>query len=297
MLGLIKHLLVDVLGVGALLTLGSLSLAVVSIEDRDLARVLLERVVVAIAVHVVVGQVAILDGLQSDPFLLTLRLQLLELLLAEDLLESQHLKAEVAGLPNAFDKDAAFVSGLPILEGIVVKAADVAQFVHISGHNGRDEHVHLPALKQVHFLVTLKLEVVQMVVVEVDLVTQVIDLALLNLNERVSTVEAESLVAALVAVSVYADVLDLARSSALLESQALRALVVVLHGRFLVLLEPLNEETPRVGVGCHPIAHERHALGHLDYPVDQDLHPLEVPLVGDDNVKEKLQVARNHVPV
>ena len=93
MLGLIKHLLVDVLGVGALLTLGSLSLAVVSIEDRDLARVLLKRVVVAIAVHVVVGQVAILDGLQSDSFLLTLRLQLLELLLAEDLLESQHLKA------------------------------------------------------------------------------------------------------------------------------------------------------------------------------------------------------------
>ena len=87
-------------------------------------------------------------------------------------------------LPNALNEHSTLVSGFPSLRELplVLWEADRAQFVHVNRNDSAHEHTHMPVVEDLNLLVLLKLEIVQMVVVNIDLLAQVNELALLDLD-------------------------------------------------------------------------------------------------------------------
>lgn len=129
----------------------------------------------------------------------------------------------------------------------------------------------MAVLHHEHLLVSVELKLVQMVVVNIDLFTQIWQLirALLQLNQHVLAVEAERRVAAAVE-PVHAALRDVVR---LVKKHCLAA-VLLINWWARVLLEPVNEVGPGLGVGLHPLSHHGNAKADFNDPVDNALHNL-----------------------
>ena len=186
-------------------------------------------------------------------------------------------------LPDALDEDTTLVSGLPGSVRVLVIDSQVDQLVHVCGNDGAIKYMHQSVLQHLNPLVSLQLEVVQVIVVDVNLMAEIGTLTLLDADEAVASEEAQGLVSARKRVPVDAGSSHRARLV-----QMHRGLAVVLRPRRLVvLLVPVDHVAPQFGVSLHPFSHQRQPEGHFDDPVSDDLHPLEELLVRVDGLCEK----------
>ena len=131
--------------------------------------------------------------------------------------------------------------------------SQVDQLVHVCGDHGGVKYVHQSVLEHLNPLVSLELEVVQVIVVDVNLMAEIGTLTLLDADEAVASEEAQSLVSARKRVPVDAGSRDRARLV-----QMHRGLAVVLRpGRLVVLLVPVDHVAPHLGLSVHPLSHQR----------------------------------------
>ena len=157
------------------------------------------------------------------------------------------------GLPDTLNEDTALVSSLPGSVVVLVIDSHVDQLVHVSGDHGAIKYVHQSILKHKNPLVSLQLEVIQVVVVDVNLVAKIGTLTLLDADEAMASKEAQGLVSARKRVPV-----DAGSSYRARLVQMHRGLAVVLRpGRLVVLLVPIDHISPQLGVSLHPLSHQR----------------------------------------
>ena len=134
----------------------------------------------------------------------------------------------------------------------------------------------MPVFKHLHLLILLQLEVIQVIVVDVNLMTQIDSLSLLNLDQRVPSHEVCTSVPAWIRET---EPTGLNVALRLVQAHLLVPVLILGHGRLRILLVPLNHEAPYVWVSMHPITHELETESDFDDPIGHDLHPLEVALV------------------
>ena len=99
-------------------------------------------------------------------------------------------------LPDAFNEDTALVSGFPGRVRVLVIDSQVDQLIHVCGDHGAIKYEHQSVLQHLNPLVSLELEVVQVIVVDVNLMAKIGTLPLLDADEAMASIEAQSLVSA-----------------------------------------------------------------------------------------------------